>query len=119
MNPWVIETPKDYSVLFLPCANKLESPIIPLVGLVDSDTYGNVVNIPFLHTDLTPGGTPIVIPAGTPICQIIPVKRDTWTQKVTFMDKQELKKVKKMRTEMDKDREDYYKNYLHQKKGYN
>ena len=32
---------KDYSVL-LPCINRLESPIIPLVGLVDSDVYGNV-----------------------------------------------------------------------------
>jgi len=30
MNPWVVETPKDYSVLFVPCINRLESPIIPL-----------------------------------------------------------------------------------------
>ncbi len=118
MNPWVIETPKDYSVLFLPCINRLESPIIPLVGLVDSDVYGNVVNIPFLHTDLEPGGKPVVIPAGTPICQVIPVKRDNWSQKVTVLDKQELKNVHRMRTEMDKEREDYYMKKLHEKKGY-
>ena len=118
MNPWVIETPKDYSVLYLPCINRLESPIIPLTGLVDSDVYNNVVNIPFIHTELEPGGR-VFIPAGTPICQVIPVKRDIWTQKVTMLDKQELKNVSRMRKEMDKDREDYYMKYLHEKKGYN
>ena len=67
----VIETPKDYSTLFVPCINRLESPIIPLTGLVDSDVYDNVVNIPFLHTDLEPGGKPVIIPAGTPICRFL------------------------------------------------
>ena len=117
MNPWIIETPKDYSVLYLPCLNRLESPIIPITGLVDSDVYNNVVNIPFLHTQLEPGGE-VLIPAGTPICQIIPVKRDNWTQKVTVLDKQELKNVNRMRTKMDEDREDYYMRKLHEKKGY-
>lgn len=118
MNPWVVETPKNYSALFVPCINRLESPIIPLTGLVDSDVYGNVVNIPFLHTDLEPGGKPVIIPAGTPICQIIPVKRDTWSQKVTVLDKQELKNVSRMRKTMDESREDYYMKNLHEKKGY-
>ena len=118
MNPWVIETPKDYSTLFVPCINRLESPIIPLTGLVDSDVYNNVVNIPFLHTDLEPGGKPVIIPAGTPICQVIPVKRDNWTQKVTVLDKQELKSVQRMRKVMEEDREDYYMKKLHEKKGY-
>jgi hypothetical protein len=117
MNPWVIETPKDYSVLYLPCINRLESPIIPLTGLVDSDVYNNVVNIPFIHTELEPGGR-VFIPAGTPICQVIPVKRDIWTQQVTLLNKQELKNVSRMRKEMDKDREDYYMKKLHLKKNY-
>jgi len=119
MNPWVIETPKNYSVLFLPCINRLESPIIPLTGLVDSDVYNNVVNIPFLHTDLEPGGKPVLIPAGTPICQVVPVKRDEWSQKITVLGKQELKSVQRMRETMDKDREDYYMKKLHIKKDYN
>ena len=119
MNPWVIETPKDYSVLYLPCINKLESPIIPLTGLVDSDVYHNVVNIPFLHTELETGGPPVVIPAGTPMCQIIPVKRDNWTQKVTVLDKQHMKTMTKQVKEMDEDREDFYMKNLHEKKGYN
>jgi len=118
MNPWVIETPKDYSLLFLPCINKLESPIIPLTGLVDSDVFKNVVNVPFLHTELEPGGK-VFIPAGTPICQIVPIKRDNWTQKITLLDKREIKDVTRQRETMDKDREDYYMKHLHQKKGYN
>jgi len=117
MNPWVIETPKDYSVLFLPCSNRLESPIIPLVGLVDSDNYHNVVNIPFLHTQLEPGGE-VLIPAGTPICQIIPVKRDNWKTRVSYLDNKDIKTTQKLRKVMDGDREDYYMRKLHNKKNY-
>jgi len=118
MNPWRIETPKDYSLLFLPPLNRLDSPIIPLTGLVDTDTFDNIVNIPFIHSMLEPGGSEIMIPAGTPICQIIPVRRDTWDSKVTWLDKQELRKTKKKREEMQKDREDWYKNHAHVKKSY-
>jgi hypothetical protein len=50
---------------------------------------------------------------------MIPVKRDNWTQKVTVLDKHELKNVQKMRKKMDEDREDYYMKNLHEKKGYN
>lgn len=118
MNPWIIETPKDYSMLFLPPINQLENPIIPLVGLVDTDDYHNVINIPFIHTQLEIGN-PVFIPAGTPICQMIPIKRDNWTQKITVLDKQELKKSKNLKTKMDANREDYYAHHIHEKKGYN
>jgi len=118
MNPWIVETPKDYSAMFMPLANRLESPIIPLSGYVDTDTHHNVVNIPFLHTNLSPGND-VMIPAGTPICQIVPVKNAEWSTKVTLFDSKEVKKVKKMRNQMDKDREDYYAKNLHKKKGYN
>lgn len=119
MSPWVIETPKDYSLLFLPPLNRLENPIIPLSGLVDTDTFNNVVNIPFIHSLLTKGGDKVLIPAGTPMCQVIPVRRDDWETKTTFNDKREVRKIKKQRQEMQKDREDWYKNYAHQKKQYN
>lgn len=119
MNPWTIETPKDYSLLFLPPINRLENPIIPLVGFVDTDTYINVVNIPFIHTGLEPGKQ-VVIPAGTPICQIIPIKRDNWSSKVTLYDNRQLKAVEKQRKQMWADvRDDYYAKHLHKKKGYN
>ena len=76
MSPWIIETPPEYSLLFLPPINRFEIPIVPLVGLVDCDTYQNNVNIPFIHTALSPDEKTHVIPQGTPICQVIPLKRE-------------------------------------------
>jgi hypothetical protein len=119
MNPWVIKTPKEYSLLFLPPINRFESSIIPLVGLVDTDLYKNVVNIPFIHTELTAGGPEVFIPAGTPMCQLVPVRRDEWTSRVTWLDAGQLNETKKQRTEIQKNRLGWYKNKLHQKKDYN
>lgn len=119
MSPWVIRTPKDYSLLFLPPINRLESPIIPLVGLVDTDLYKNVVNIPFVHTALQPGGPTVHIPAGTPICQIVPVRRDDWSSRVTWLDAGQIQETKRQRTEIQKNRLGWYKDRLHQKKDYN
>lgn len=119
MSPWVIKTPKEYSLLFLPPINRLESAIIPLVGLVDTDLYKNVVNIPFIHTALEKGGSEIFIAAGTPICQIVPIRRDEWTSRVTWLDGGQIQETKKQRIEIQKNRLGWYKNKLHQKKDYN
>ena len=115
MSPWIIETPPEYSVLFLPPINRLEIPIVPLVGLVDCDTYQNNVNIPFIHTALSPDEKTHVIPQGTPICQVIPFRREEWEVDYSYLDQKELDK-QKQREEVQSDREDWYKNYAHQKK---
>ena len=118
MNPWRISTPKNYSVIFLPPVNRFELPTIPLVGLVDCDNYKNVVNIRFLHTELAPGGNPVEIPAGTPMCQVIPVQRAEWHEKVTFQDASEVRAIKAYRGMMETSREDYYRRKVHTKKKY-
>lgn len=118
MNPWRISTPKNYSVMFLPPVNRFELPMIPLVGLVDCDNYKNVVNIPFLHTELEPGGDKVTIPAGTPMCQVVPVLRAEWHEKVTFQDASEIRAIKAYRGMMDNNREDWYKRKVHTKKKY-
>ena len=46
-----------------------------LPGIVDTDTYTNPVNFPFQLNDPSFRG---LIPAGTPICQVIPFRRDSW-----------------------------------------
>jgi hypothetical protein len=74
MNPWSIKTPKGYSSLFIPPVHR-ESPFAILEGIVDTDTYTNNVNLPFVMTDSEFEG---LIPAGTPIAQVIPFKRDEW-----------------------------------------
>ena len=73
-NAWAIQTPPGYSSLFIPPLHR-ETPIIALSGVVDTDTYTAPVNFPFVLRDPKMDG---LIPAGTPIMQVIPFKRDEW-----------------------------------------
>jgi hypothetical protein len=74
INPWAIKTPKGYSVLFTQPMHR-ESVFTILPGIVDTDTYTAPVNFPFVLNDVNFEG---LIPAGTPIAQVIPIKRDEW-----------------------------------------
>ena len=76
-SPWLIRTPKDYSVLFTHPLNHFDLPFHTLSGIVDTDSYTMPVNFPFLLRDDFEG----IIPKGTPIAQVIPIKRDSWASK--------------------------------------
>ena len=78
MNSWAIKTPKGYSTLFVQPMHR-ESPFTILPGIVDTDTYTAPVNFPFVLNDITFEG---LIPAGTPIAQVIPIKRDEWQMSI-------------------------------------
>jgi hypothetical protein len=78
MNPWSIKTPKGYSVLFTQPMHR-ESPFTILEGVVDTDTYNAPVNFPFVLNDW---GFEGLIPAGTPMAQVIPFKRDSWQMEI-------------------------------------
>lgn len=76
-NQWSIETPLGYSCLFItPQHRDLPFTIFP--GIVDTDKYNHPVNFPFVLNDPKFEG---LIPAGTPIAQVIPFKRDSWNMK--------------------------------------
>jgi hypothetical protein len=71
-----IKTPKGYSVLFTHPLNRHDLPFRTFSGIVDTDEYPQEVQFPFqLNKEIT---KPIIIEKGTPICQIIPFKRDDW-----------------------------------------
>jgi hypothetical protein len=71
-----IKTPKGYSVLFTHPLNRHDLPFRTFSGIVDTDEYPQEVQFPFqLNKEIT---EPIIIEKGTPICQIIPFKRDNW-----------------------------------------
>lgn len=74
-NPWGIKTPKGYSCLFINPMNRGESVLRIFEGVVDTDTYHQPVQLPFLLNDHSWSG---VIPAGTPIAQVIPFKRESF-----------------------------------------
>jgi hypothetical protein len=78
INPWAIETSSGYSSIFIPPSHR-DTPFEILPGIVDTDSYSNQIHFPFTMKDQEFEG---VIPAGTPVVQIIPFKRDSWTSEV-------------------------------------
>ena len=74
INPWSIKTPPGYSTLFVAPFHR-ENIFNAMPGIVDTDTYTAPVNIIFVLSDPTFEG---LVPAGTPIVQVIPFKRESW-----------------------------------------
>ena len=78
MNPWAIKTPRGYSCLFIAPMHNPNGIFTVLSGVVDTDTYTAPVNFPFTLDDVSWQG---LIPAGTPMVQVIPFKRDSFKMK--------------------------------------
>jgi len=72
-NPWRIKVPEGYSLLFVHPLNRPDLPYTCFSGLVDGDRFATTVNFPFFWTG-EPGD--YVLPAGAPIAQVIPLRRD-------------------------------------------
>lgn len=77
-NFFVTKTPKGYSTLFTHPLNRIDLPFYSLSGIVDTDGHPVPVNFPFYIKKDFRG----IIPAGTPIAQAIPFKRDSWKSSV-------------------------------------
>jgi hypothetical protein len=112
INPWSIKTPPGYSTLFLPPVHR-ENPFVALVGIVDTDTYTAPVNIVFVLSDPKFEG---LIPAGTPLVQVIPFKRDSWSMSLGA--KSEYDEQEKIATKLRNRFFDSYKIQFRQKKEY-
>lgn len=78
VNAWSIITPPGYSTLFISPLHR-ETPFITFPGVVDTDTFYAPVSFPFVFKDAKFEG---LIPAGTPIIQVIPFKREKWKNQV-------------------------------------
>jgi hypothetical protein len=79
INSWSIKTPEGYSCLFTAPMNGDDSPFSILPGIVDTDQFNAPVNFPFVFKDPNFTG---LIPEGTPICQILPFKREEWQMEI-------------------------------------
>ena len=77
-NPYAISTPPGYSILFTQPMHR-KSVFTIFDGIVDTDTYKAPVNFPFVLNDVKWQG---VIPAGTPMAQVIPFKRESWKHNI-------------------------------------
>ena len=84
-SPWIIETPKGYSVQFKNPSNNWSTDIHILEGIVDTDEFYMPVNFPFVWTGNEIGE--FLIPQGTPLIQVIPFKREKYKIEVGEKDK--------------------------------
>jgi len=88
--PYKIETPSGYSTLFTHPLNRHDLPFRTFSGVVDTDKYPIAVRFPFQILDFS--GDRIIIEKGTPLCQMIPIKRDSWEMKEGPLDEVKTKK---------------------------
>lgn len=83
MNPWVIESEPGVSCIFTSPLNHLEHRFKILDGIVDTDSYYNNINFPFIWTG---GSGEFFLPKGTPLVQVIPFKREHHSMEVSLID---------------------------------
>lgn len=113
-NPWAIETPKGYSCLFIPPVHGGNKYFTIVEGIVDTDMYPSPVLFPFVLNDVNFEG---LIPAGTPMVQVIPIKRDEWNMEMgTDEDRFKSYEIKNKLTSVFFDR---YKKFFWNRKSYN
>lgn len=90
INPWLVETEPGISCLFTAPLNHMETRFKLLDGIVDTDTYYNNVNFPFIWTG---GDGTFTLAKGTPLVQVIPFRRESYTMSVSAIDQQQKDKV--------------------------
>jgi hypothetical protein len=74
-----LEVPPGYSLMFTSPINRFDLPFLNITGIVDADDYTDAIHFPFFISKSFTG----IIKKDTPICQIIPIKRDSWSREIT------------------------------------
>ena len=87
LNPWIIKTPPGYSTLFVPPMNRFAAPIVPLCGVVETDRYYQEIHFPSVW--LAPVGQSVALMEGTPLVQVIPIRREAWNHQIGEWDEQQ------------------------------
>lgn len=109
---FVPKIPNGYSMLFTHPLNRLDLPFFTTSGVIDSDKFYHVPNgnVPFYIKSNFTG----IIPAGTPMYQMIPIKRDSWSSNVEEYSLEHEKNFRKSSKYFMK----FYKNNFWNKKNY-
>jgi hypothetical protein len=113
LNPWLIRTPPGYSTLFLPLLNRYLYPLFPLAGLVETDVFYREINFPSVL--MIAPGTTLALPRGTPLVQVIPIKRDDFQSEILPLDQE---KYKTARPTDPAEKTIFYKKHFWIKKSY-
>lgn len=108
-NFWTISLPEGWSLLFGHPANRLDLPFRALFGMVDCDSWRDgYVHFPALWTDPDFEG---VLPAGTPVAQAWPVKRQDLELSFAEMDPVELERHLELQNALQEEPGLYRKSY--------
>jgi hypothetical protein len=110
LNLWAVKTSPGYSSLILPPMHR-NNIINIFPGIIDSDSFHDVTNFPFT---VNTKEEKIIIPAGTPIAQVIPFKREDWKMSINDDPKDSLKSSNSVRSVFF----EAYKNMFWNKKSY-
>lgn len=106
VNPWVIKTKPGWSTWVLPLTNQFGQHFTCMSGLVDTDRYPKEINFPAIwHTP----NFDDVLPAGTPLVVVVPIKRSVVPSKPTVrkMSENEFQKIDRLR-KMQENRRNVY-----------
>lgn len=81
---WDVKTPNGWGVIYTHPFNSLAMPFISCTAVIDSDRFYHTATgqYPFFLKKGFEG----IIPAGTPMYQIIPFKKDNWKSRVLEYD---------------------------------
>ena len=83
---WAPQVPRGYSTLYVQPLNHFDLPYVTVAGIIDSDKVTNSGLLPFFLKTGFEG----VVPAGTPIVQIFPFKREDWEMEYKFYTPEEI-----------------------------
>lgn len=83
---WQVKTPPGYGVVYTHPFNNLTLPFTTLTGVVDSDNFYHspIGNYPFYVKKGFTG----LIPAGTPMYQLLPYKKENWESEAKKFDEE-------------------------------
>lgn len=115
MNPWHIKTPPGYSCLFVQPLNHQNDNFQLISGIVDTDTYTNRINFPFvwLKNDFDD-----VLPKGMPLVQVIPFKREEWNSNIKVSSQRDNKDFNSVATRLNSVFKQGYKSLFWHKKSF-
>jgi len=83
---WKVETPDGYSSFIMHPQHRHDLPFFTLTGFVDTDKMPSRLYLPFFIKDGFEG----IVKEGTPIAQILPIKREVWqSERKKYSDEEE------------------------------
>lgn len=94
LNPWIIKTPPGYSCLFVPPLNNTDDRFSIIPGIVDTDSFKQEINFPFVVNGDKYSELETRIKKGTPYVQVIPFKKENWEMKIIKKTTEELRAIK-------------------------